>query len=543
MNVLRYFLFVAALLPYCSILGQQFPTQGNTMFEFKNETKIYSGKAFPSIRPTQFNDFQHDSDVLNENRIQTVADSLFFPLFKTGNNLTLMARIEPTLETGFDIDASKIMVSHFATGISTFLSHKKFSIYGSLQTGTMNPLSLANHYTDSFSILPGLGMIPKTESQSYFYYLPELRFNADIIRGLNAEAGFGTHFFGNGKRSLILSDEQYPYPYFKLTTDIWKFRYVNLFSWHRDIQSTEAETWSDGLSKFNALHYLSWNATPKLNISIFEAIVCPLYDSLMQRQFAEYNYFLPVVMYRPVDYALGSPDNMLAGLNIHYKPFKNHVFYGQIVFDELFMSEFRADILHLLGSDETDQYGAWVNKQSYQVGWRYYTMFGIENLHGLLEFNAIRPYMYSHRDIKQNYTHLNQPLAHPYGANLYELTGNLRYGTPDWFFLLDVSYIKIGLDSTDSHFGQNIFKPTFDSNISGLNNIPVQYYGNYIGQGIPDKILSVYCSVSRVLLRKYNIWGQAALTYRHSSANLLFKNASYVHLSVQWGMGSRRKGW
>jgi len=96
-----------------------------------------------------------------------------------------------------------------------------------------------------------------------------------------------------------------------------------------------------------------------------------LYDTIMGRRFAEFNYLLPVVIYRPVEFSSGSPDNVLAGLNISYAPWKNHIFYSQLAFGEFFMNEVRADLLHTFGlADSTLNHGAWVNKQAIQFGYR-----------------------------------------------------------------------------------------------------------------------------------------------------------------------------
>ena len=52
-----------------------------------------------------------------------------------------------------------------------------------------------------------------------------------------------------------------------------------------------------------------------------------------------------------------------------------------------------------------------------QLGAKYIDAFGIKNLDLQLEYNRVRPFTYSHRDSVANYTHYNQPLAHPLGAN------------------------------------------------------------------------------------------------------------------------------
>ena len=46
----------------------------------------------------------------------------------------------------------------------------------------------------------------------------------------NFQFGHGKHFIGDGYRSMLLSDNSFNYPYLKITTDVWKVSYVNLYS-------------------------------------------------------------------------------------------------------------------------------------------------------------------------------------------------------------------------------------------------------------------------------------------------------------------------
>jgi hypothetical protein len=75
----------------------------------------------------------------------------------------------------------------------------------------------------------------------------------------------------------------------------------------------------------------------------------------------------------------------------------------------------------------------WVNKFGIQLGGKYIDAFGIKNLDLQLEMNRVRPFTYAHYDTINNYTHYNQPLAHPLGANFQELIGIARYQPfPKW---------------------------------------------------------------------------------------------------------------
>ena len=86
------------------------------------------------------------------------------------------------------------------------------------------------------------------------------------------ETGFGKHFWGDGYRSLFLSDAAFSYPYFKITTTVRNLKYINLWANFKDITQSY-NNWFDATNKYVAFHFLSWNATKRLNINLFEAII------------------------------------------------------------------------------------------------------------------------------------------------------------------------------------------------------------------------------------------------------------------------------
>ena len=74
--------------------------------------------------------------------------------------------------------------------------------------------------------------------------------------------------------------------------------------------------------------------------------------------------------------------------------------------------------------------------------------------------NRVRPFTYSHRDSVANYTHYNQPLAHPLGANFSELIGIARYQpAPKWLLQAKAIYYKQGKDTVAAVLEANIFLP------------------------------------------------------------------------------------
>ena len=133
--------------------------------------------------------------------------------------------------------------------------------------------------------------------------------------------------------------------------------------------------------------------------------------------------------------------------------------------DEFFLKEVRAGK------------GWWGNKFGVQVGGKYVDVFNIKNLDIQGEMNWVRPFSYSHHDSVSNYTHYNQPLAHPLGANFMEAMGIVRYQPhPKWTASGRLIVWRQGLDTSGINFGGDIFK---------LNSTRSVDYGYTIPSGVP----------------------------------------------------------
>lgn len=305
-------------------------------------------------------------------------------------------------------------------------------------------------YIDSLAqatqVSPGEGYaFGGSEARTHYDWNAHLSWDAH--KYINITAGRGKHFFGEGHRSLFLSDEAYSYPYLKLTTSVWRVRYVNLFAQMSDIRGAAGDP-AGFHRKYASMHYLSWNATDRINLAVFEAVVWSSGDSLYPRGF-DLNYLNPVLFYRPTEFRIGSPDNALLGFALNIKAGKHVLFYGQVMLDEFLMSQVRSG------------FGWYANKQALQLGVNAYRAFGVQGLHLRGELNYIRPFMYTHSDTRQNYAHMGQPLAHPYGSNVQEalVHGDLERGR--WVLTARTSLAILGNDSIFS-FGNNIFRPERD---------------------------------------------------------------------------------
>jgi hypothetical protein len=294
---------------------------------------------------------------------------------------------------------------------------------------------------------------------------------------IHVEFGHGSHFFGHGIRSLLLSDHAHNYLYLRLDTRMWRFRYQNLFA-----ELASASAAANPLErllprKYMATHYLSYAPNKHWELGLFESVIFS-----RDRGF-ELQYLNPIILYRAVEQWIDSPDNALLGLNIRYNPAPGIGFYSQLVLDEFRLSELRK------------RTGWWANKLGWQAGVKVINALGVDHLDVQLELNTVRPYTYSHWDTlpelpqfaKASYSHYNQSLAHPLGANFREWLLQVRYAPRDrWNIIARALHAYYGEDPQGQNWGSNIL----------LNNgSKVQLYGNRIGQGKSVNITSLFLEI------------------------------------------------
>lgn len=302
--------------------------------------------------------------------------------------------------------------------------------------------------------------------------------------------GYGKNFFGEGYRSLLLSDNASNYPFFKIETKFGSIKYVNLYAVWNDNALAPKNKSLDQM-KFSSTHYLSWNITREFNLSIFETVVWQLNDTLVNRGF-DVNYLNPVVFYRPVEYSNGSADNVLLGLNLSYKINKYHCIYSQVIIDEFLLSEIKSG----------DKW--WGNKWGAQLGYKTNRFFA-EDLYMQTEFNVVRPFTYAHKYSVQSYGHLNASVTHPLGANFYELTNILSYQQNSIRFTNKMTFASYGADIDSLNFGQNIFNSYSDR---------VSDYNNLIMQGNRTNVFNEELIVEKPLFEKINLYLYATYNYR-----------------------------
>lgn len=296
------------------------------------------------------------------------------------------------------------------------------------------------------AIIPGMGIGKRFKTDAYDFPLAEANITFAPSKIFDFQLGYGRNFIGDGYRSLLESDGASPYPYFKINTTFWKIKYTNTYMWLKDVRPdvTVERTYA---SKFMANHYLSWNVSNKLNFGFFESVV---WTDTNNRGF-DVNFVNPIIFYRSVEFASSSRSgNALLGMTAKYKWNNDVNLYAQFLLDEFSVSD--------MGAGEQ----SWKNKFGYQLGAKYFNAFKIKDLLLQLEYNHVRPYVYSHSAIITNYGHNNQSIGHQWGGNFEELVVIGRYHKGRVFGDAKFTMGTRGLDfdnAQDSfNYGGNIYK-------------------------------------------------------------------------------------
>lgn len=291
-------------------------------------------------------------------------------------------------------------------------------------------------------VVPGMGIGKLFKTDAFDFPMAEANVTYAPSKFIDLQLGYGRNFIGDGYRSLFLTDGVTPYPYFKINTSFWKIKYTNTYMWLKDIRDAVTV---DGTyaSKYVANHYLSWNVTKRFNLGLFESVV---WANQNNRGF-DMSFVNPIIFYRAVEISASSKSgNALLGFTSKYKWNNRINLYGQFLIDEFSFNEVKA------GNK------SWKNKFAYQLGVKYFNAFNIDNLLVQVEYNHIRPYVYSHSDVITNYGTYNQSLGHQWGGNAKELIAIARYHKGRYFADAKVTMGVRGLDyDATANYGGNIY--------------------------------------------------------------------------------------
>ncbi|KGE15778.1 hypothetical protein [Sphingobacterium deserti] len=409
----------------------------------------------------------------------------------------------PDFVIGKDLIADDRRTTSLSTlGLQLGWQHKdKLTLFANIFANRGVFPNYLSEYMDVNQVVPGQGTVHHRSGNQKEWLYGTVNLTYAFNDYFEATVAYDKNHIGDGYRSLLLSDFSSNYAQVRFTGKIGNVQYTSIWAYMNDPSNPRLDSLNTGNQfgdgkKWAAFQYLDYNATNRLSIGFFQAVVWANRNQAGYRGF-DFNYINPIMFIRPIESNNStSPDKMFLGLNAKYKVFNTLTAYGQFLLGEFTASEF-------FGGR-----GYAHNKWGTQIGIRGYDAFKVKNLNYLLEYNVVRPYTYQHFTSISNYSNHGEPLAHPRGANFKEIVGIVNYSWNRFDFSLQGVYSRYG---TDPESGINMGGDIFQS----YNNIP-DFFGNSIGQGVRNDLYFVDARAAYVLNPKYNLRFELGYTQRYN---------------------------
>ncbi|MGB5847612.1 MAG: hypothetical protein WBH40_03930 [Ignavibacteriaceae bacterium] len=247
---------------------------------------------------------------------------------------------------------------------------------------------------------------------NYDFHNAYLKYYTNPVDGMNLSVQLGreplTVGYGYGSKLVLSGDNP--------TLDFLQFKFdygiVHFTSIHASTVGLFAPERDDRYTKFWAFNSLKFSLNGLFDIGMGEAIV-------YSGRGIELAYLSPIPFYKFIEMNLQDRDNGNIYFELQTGFIPNLELQGTFFLDE--------NILSNLG--ELDNF---TNKTAYQLGAFWYEAFTINNLSWILEYTRIRPYVYSHANIKNTYTAWGTNLGHRIGPNSDEIFTRFAYNVYSW---------------------------------------------------------------------------------------------------------------
>ena len=328
---------------------------------------------------------------------------------------------------GFHVEGD--LFNNFSFSTSFYENQGRYTEYESdyySSLGELYPKPDSSYQTQN-AVIPGGGRTKpfKGDGFDYAYAIGVMTFMP--VKQLTLSAGNNMHFVGDGHRSLLLSDNSYGAPYLRADWKItpkWRFSYMRsrLLNLLRRPASGSVESYYE--SKGYSVNYLTYLPSEFIHISLFEGSVWNRGDSITSQP-SHPLFYNPIPVLSGV--LLDDPHEIssLLGINFGAQIAQSHRVYGQLA-----VNNFQFD------------------KMAFQLGYRGYNFFGLNDFMIQLEYNNVPDKFYVSENPRLNYAQFNLPLAHVKGNGFQEfiLRSNYEYKR----IYLDVSAVFYFLEEYSS---------------------------------------------------------------------------------------------
>jgi len=281
-----------------------------------------------------------------------------------------------------------------------------------------------------------------------------IKYHTEAVPGMDISLQLGrepiTAGFGYGSK-LVLSGDNPMMDFIKFKFD---YGIVHFSSIHASTVGTFSPAQIDRYTKYWAFNRLRFAIPDLFDIGIGEVMV-------YSGRGIELAYLTPVGFYKFFEMSLQDRDNGNIYFDLQTSFIHNIELQGTFLLDENILSNL-ADL---------EKY---TNKTAYQLGAYWYEAFSLSDLSVILEYTKIRPYVYSHINIQNNYTAWETNLGHRIGPNADELLTRLCYNVNEW--------LRLSAEYRYQRSGENIY----DENGNLVKNVGGDIFLSHVSDP-PDK--------------------------------------------------------
>jgi hypothetical protein len=403
--------------------------------------------------------------------------------------------LNPILNIGFGYDlASKKLLSYNLKGLELRADiGQKVTIYTAFLNTVGKFPTYVNIYNAQTGVVPGEGNIRNRGKQGLDFSSINAYISYSPVKQFNIQVGNGKHFIGDGYRSLFLSDNAYTYPYLQFTTNVWRIKYTAIYAELIDNLKNFNDFGQGFPRKLANFNYFSIDAAKFLQIGVFEGITWRR-TTPKGNNFFDYNFLNPLIGARAFQKKLDDNTTKIYGLNVKVTCPKYVVLYGQFMINKY-------------GKKNTAD-----RRMGWQAGVKYFDVGGVKNLNFQAEYNSVRPFSYQGEDTAIGYSHYNQSLGHPMGANFNELLVMVNYQYKRFYTSYKMSFIQSAADSAiNQNFGNNILD--IASLATNTTNVKIQ-------NGFPYKVIDHDIRAGFIINPKINMVVEGKLQFRKYTTDL-----------------------
>ena len=292
-------------------------------------------------------------------------------------------------------------------------------------------------YGQTQEVVPGQGRRKEGPGRVYDFGWAMGNVSISPSERFNIQLGHGRHFVGHGYRSMLLSDNAFPYPYlrFQYLSKDQRLQYSTIHAKLNVLQRLPVGEAGESLFywKRASFHHLSLDLG-RLQLGLFESTIWRNIDADGVRPLDPLQYN-PVMGINTLVNGFGGEHLNLVGLDLRLKLTDRMYLYGQFATD-----------------GPADERFAW------QAGLRWFDV--LPEFHVQLEYNRASPFTYTNTPAVQNHVHHGQALAHPLGTYFQEALLILEHRHKvRWLFQGKVNLAGLAFNGgPDVNYGASIFR-------------------------------------------------------------------------------------